>query len=81
MLDHELVELYVDEYRLEIEQIIPDLSDSLDMDTYNPDYGMLHDTLVDCAADRICEGERSKGTPWIPEYRAAAEQIAKHYCG
>ena len=76
-LDNLLVELYVDEYRHIIESLIPDLSDSMDLDTYNPDRESLRDAIADTAADYIHDHERPLHV--VPEIRAAADKIASIY--
>ena len=76
-LDSDLVELYVEEYQYIIESMIPDLSDSMDLDTYNPDRESLRDAIADTAADYIQDHERPLHV--VPEIRAAADKIASIY--
>jgi len=47
-----------------------------------PDDTVMRDTLTDCMADRICDGEchEHKGN-YCPEFREAAKLIARYYYG
>jgi len=74
-MDKELVKLYVDTYRGDIEQYIPDLAECGEYQ----DMESMHDPIEDFTSDYIYDHEQTRARH--PEICEAAKQIAVYYCG